>query len=132
MNDEVKKFVPVTTVNVANQTVTRKHLTETQNSGEVECEWIFDFSEAKPEDILELASRSVLISRRGTFKKLKTDEIKRDQKMTINVGAYMAESSRKPVDKMAVAKKAIGSMTDEEKQALLAMLQGEVETGEAE
>ena len=122
---EPVKFQPVTKVNAEQKTVTRKHLTQTEKSGDVECEWTFDFAKVSLADMMELASRSVLISRRGTFKKLEKADIEKQKTLTIDVAKYISESGRKPVDKLAVAKKAVGGMTNEEKAALIALLTGE-------
>lgn len=143
MENNETKFVPVTRVNVETKVVKRIHETQTEKAGIVECEWDFDFTGVSESDLMELASRSVLISRRGTFKKLEKAKIHEEMNeqgrhiMVVDVAKYISENGRKPVDKVAVAKKAIGGMSNEEKQALLAQLMEEtglesVDNSEAE
>jgi len=128
-NAPAKKTIPYTkegesyerTVSVSGDIVTRKHVTK-HKTGEVYLTWHFDFSGCTKDQILELASRAVVIGERPRFKVCPQAHIPEWDNKTFDVAAFCARerSKKSPLEKI---QDALGMLSEEEKKALLERLQ---------
>lgn len=90
-------------------TVTRAHVTR-HKSGDMHLTWTFDFSDVSESDLLELASRSVLIAYRNQFRNVDTSSIKAEWvNKTVDVQEFLSRErtrvAQTPAEKLASAVK---------------------------
>jgi len=87
-----------------------------------ECEWELDFDNVTDDQLLELASRSVIITLQGRFRRAKPVDRDGFKKLTVDVAE---ELKREPagVATPEKVKKAFSNLSDADKAALLAELQ---------
>lgn len=119
------KLKKVVSVDTENSTVRRVHETETKAAGIVACDWTFDFSNVSERDLLELASRSILISYRPRFKGLPRDEVIKNQEQTIDVKEFLDSGGTRTKSKVEKATSLIANMTEEEKEQLSMFLKSQ-------
>ena len=110
------------TIDAYEKTVIRKHKTDTDILGKLDCIWEFDFKNCTKADLYELASRSVLIAYRPQFKKLGESELEKAQVQRIDVGEFVKNGMRKTKSKVEKASTIVGQMTESEKAELLKLL----------
>lgn len=92
-------------------------------SGErIQFQWHFDFENVSRSELMELASRSLVITMRAPFKNLEKPEPADWNDARFKIREWIDEQKRKPQDKVAKARKALESLSDEEKKAILASL----------
>jgi len=77
-------------VTVEGTKVIRKHVTEHGRLGDVLLTWSFDFERVSHEDIMELASRAVLIGARPKFKKSSVVEAATWDNRVFSVADYLS------------------------------------------
>ena len=111
-------------INADTQTVTTTHTVKENKDTDVRTEltWSFDFSKCTPEQILELAERSIRIRKQADWRadKDKGDASKWD-KVTFDVAAELAE--RRTADPMARAEKALAGLTPDQIAELVSRMQ---------
>lgn len=98
--------------------VYRKHVTEHRKLGRVVLEWTFDFEGVTQEELMVLASRSVLIGSRPTFKETSIEEAEKWKVHTIFVREYL-ESNREKVAPEEKVRRAMDKLTPAARKALL-------------
>ena len=110
------------TTTVDGEIVTRKHVTE-HKTGKCYLTWRFDFTDVTHDQLLELASRAVLIGERPRFKSCVADHIPEWDDKTFDVSTFV---SRERVKKspLATVMDNVGKLTDDERLALIAQLEG--------
>lgn len=84
--------------------------------------WHFDFTDVTRAELMEIASRSLVITMRAPFKTLDEPRPEDWNDKTFNVREWLDTERRQPADKVANAKKAFDKLSDEQKQAILAEL----------
>lgn len=97
--------------------VSRKHVTR-HKTGDVYLTWSFDFTDCSQSQILELASRAVLIGTRPEFKKVPAAIIDEWDGRTFNVADFMSRerTAKSSPDKV---KTMFAGLSDDEKADLL-------------
>lgn len=121
--EEVKRW---TTVDTEKSVVTKHHVTQ-HGEGDSktfhQLTWKFDFSNVTQEQLLELASRDLVIKKRTGFRGIPVKEIPQWDGITFDVAEFM-KKERSKLSPMERAKKAVGNLSEEDRQALLKELQG--------
>lgn len=114
--EEVKKWD-----RIDGQCVVKHHVTEHGTLGNVETTWVFDFDGVSREELMVLAARHLVIAVRSRFKKSKPNEAEEWEKAPISVRKHL-DTARTPDPEKAKerAKKALGALTPEQVEALLA------------
>ena len=93
------------------------------------CEWNFDFAGVSEEQLVELATRSLIIEQQRVFRASSAPD--KDRIATIDV-LEMLEKERGPVDKVQRARGALRKLSKEEILALLAEQGIEAEVADQE
>lgn len=106
---------------VEGEVVVKHHVTQHQTLGDVEVTWKFDFTDVTHEQLLELASRDLVIKARPQFKKLKAEEAEKWDGKVFSV-KEMLESQRATVDNLTKATRAVEKMSPEELEQLKKLL----------
>lgn len=101
------------------------HTVKTERDSPVryQLHWALDFSNVKPEDILELAARTITIKLQADWRKSKNQlDEKSWDKVTFDVAGVLADS-RRTVDPLTKAANAVQKLSADEKAELLKLLQ---------
>lgn len=112
-------------VSVKDGIVTRKHVTE-HKSGKVYLTWHFDFADVTAAQVMELASRAVLIGERPKFKKVPDGDIDSWGNKIFHVADFLSRERSKatPLEK---ARNLAAGLSPEDAEALLEQLRSTVE-----
>ena len=97
-------------------------LAPTESKTRIQLTWHFDFANVTREELMSIASRSLVISMRGPFKTLDAPTPEDWNDKTFNVREFIDTERRQPRDKVADARKAIAGLTEAQKADLLALL----------
>lgn len=119
-----EEFARSVTVDADAKTVRRVHVTkhgDGSNAAHYGLTWTFDFSGVSQEQLMELASRSVLISYRPTFQKVPANEVDQWADLRISVADFLTRG-RAPVDPKARIRSDLSKLSAEERAAILAEL----------
>jgi hypothetical protein len=125
-SDEVagEQFTRAVVVDVKASTVRRAGtIKRNADASPEQIDWTYDFSTVSEEQLLELASRTVHISRQGQWRKAEpADRAAMKHESVVDVAAMLAaeRAGFKPTAKSV--SKQIGKLSAEEKAALLKML----------
>lgn len=103
-------------VTIEGNVVTRNHVTEHKN-GKYAGAWHFDFTDCTPDEIMELASRSVLIGSRPKFKASSAPEEWGDKVFKVRDYIDGARTQKSDAEKLADL---AGKMSKEELLKVLA------------
>lgn len=112
-----------TKVDVENNTVTKHHVTE-HKTGKIECNWTFDFINVTPAELLELASRDIVIKHRPKFKVLKLSDVPGWINTTFSVREFLDSSKRSTLTDSEKAVQLMGKMTPEQVDEVLKSIHG--------
>lgn len=107
-----------TTVSLEGNTVTKHHVTE-HKTGKVECDWTFDFSNVTQEELLELASRDLVIKMRPKFKAIKSSDIPEWKEKTFNVREFLDGAGRSTLSDSEKFARLAGKLSKDEVAQLL-------------
>ena len=107
-----------TTVSTESNTVRKHHVTE-HKTGKIECDWTFDFSGVTHAELLELASRDIVIKHRPKFKALKSSEVPGWINKTFSVREFLDNSGRSSLTDAEKASKLLAKMDSEEVAKIL-------------
>jgi predicted Ser/Thr protein kinase len=110
--EEVKKYV-----RIDGDIVTRHHVTEHKILDHVELTWVFDFKGVPHSQIIELASRAVLIGSRPRFKKTSVKDAESWDDKTFNVLDFLARERAKLTPRERAAR-ALAACTPETRREL--------------
>lgn len=109
-------------VKVSGDVVTRKHVTLNKaTSAEYQLEWSFDFAEVTKEELMTLASRSIVIALRPEFKIALSAELPSWEAKTFSVREYL-DSERATIPASDKVKRLLDKMSVEQRQAILSQL----------
>lgn len=117
-NEEFKRAV---SIDEKKGIVTRKHVTESKSHGEVDCEWTFDFSKVTERELLEMASRSVLISYRPGFKKMNREDLEKNATQTIDVRTWIDSQGRSTKSAIEKVEAILPKLTKDELEQVQSM-----------
>jgi len=121
-----------TTVDAKAKTVTKIHVTqhgEGASKTHHRLTWVFDFSGCTSEQLLEVASRTVVIGARPTFKKCPRVNVPTWNNKTFDVAA-MLQSERGLRDPVDTARNEMNRLTPEQLTALIAEYADTLKIGE--
>lgn len=109
------------TVNAEDHMVNRK-LTTSRGDLTYQNDWTLDFSSCTPEQVLELASRSVTITLQGRFRRGTLEDAAGMQDMVVDVAEELKRESKATPTPERLAKSAT-KLTSEQRLALIAELE---------
>ena len=109
-------------VSIKGDLVTRQHVTLNKpTKSEYALTWAFDFSGVTREELLTVASRAIVIALRPEFKVASASEIEAWDNRTFSVREYL-DSERAKVDDVEKARRILGKLTPEQREAILAQM----------
>jgi hypothetical protein len=97
-------------------------LAPAESKTRIQLTWHFDFADVSREELMEIASRSLVITMRAPFKTLDAPTPEDWNDKTFDVREWLDTERRKPADKVANAKKAFEGLTEDQKTDLLSKL----------
>jgi hypothetical protein len=112
-------------VKIAGDVVSLQHATvhpkiAPQSAGQrIQFEWHFDFTDVTREELMEIASRSLVITMRAPFKTLDNPTPEDWNGKRFGVRTWIDDEKRQPQDKVAKTRKLMESLTPEQKEQLL-------------
>jgi len=107
-----------TSINVSKKSVTVTRSTKRGNLAH-RCKWELDFSKVTPEQMYELATRSVVIDYQRTFRELSDVDAKKMEVGKLDVSELFIAKERKSLTPQEQIKRAAGKLTAGEKAELL-------------
>jgi len=107
-----------TSINVPKKAVTVTRSTKRGNSAH-RCKWELDFSKVTPEQMYELATRSVVIDYQRTFRELSDNDAKKMEAGKFDVSELFIAKERKSLTPQEQIKRAASKLTAGEKAELL-------------
>jgi hypothetical protein len=109
-------------VSIKGDLVTRQHVTLNKpTKSEYALTWAFDFSDVTREELLTVASRAIVIALRPEFKAASASELESWDNRTFSVREYL-DSERAKVDDVEKARRILGKLTPEQREAILAQM----------
>jgi len=107
---------------IAGDVVTKQHVTLNHNTkADYQLTWKFDFEDISRGELLLVASRALVIALRPEFKAASAAELESWDNRTFSVREYL-DSERAKVDDIEKARRILGKLTPEQREAILAKL----------
>ena len=107
---------------ISGDVVTRTHVTLNKpTKAEYQLTWAFDFSGVSKEELMTIASRAIVIALRPEFKVEPAANLEVWDNRTFSVREYL-DSERSKVDDVEKARRLLGKLTPEQREAILAQL----------
>ncbi len=112
---------------VDGDTVHKHHVTLNKTTKSMyELDWYFDFTDVSHDELLELASRDLVIKHRPQFKSAPVDALESWAKRTFSVREFLNRENRSKLSPDERAHRAIDKLDDAGKQRMIDKLQADL------